>query len=166
MKAFPRPLKNAAANGILKLQPPDSSLGGFFGKDVFWLLFQKFQQFMYGRYGGDKFSLFLLAAALVISLIGAFFWPISLIADAIFLYVLFRMFSRNHAARQREYYGFLRFWTPVEEWFRFQRTRFRERNTYKYFRCPQCKQRLRAPRGKGKIQVTCQKCRNVFQTKT
>ena len=93
------------------------------------MLFQKFQQFMYGRYGGDKFSLFLLVIALVISFAGAFFWPISLVADAIFIYVLFRMFSRNHAARQREYYGFLRFWTPIEKWFTFQRTRFRERNT-------------------------------------
>ena len=79
---------------------------------------------MYGRYGGDKFSLFLLVIALVISFAGAFFWPISLVADAIFIYVLFRMFSRNHAARQREYYGFLRFWTPIEKWFTFQRTRF------------------------------------------
>ena len=61
------------------------------------MLFQKFQQFMYGRYGGDKFSLFLLVIALVISFAGAFFWPISLVADAIFIYVLFRMFSRNHA---------------------------------------------------------------------
>ena len=69
---------------------------------------------MYGRYGGDKFSLFLLVIALVT----------------------------------------------------FQRTRFKERNTYKYFRCPQCKQKLRAPRGRGKIQVTCQKCHHVFQTKT
>ena len=121
---------------------------------------------MYGRYGGDKFSLFLLVIALILSVAGSFFWPLALVADAIFLYVLFRMFSRNHAARQREYHAFLRFWTPVENWFKFQVTRFRERKHYKYFRCPRCKQRLRAPRGKGKIQVTCQKCRNVFVKKT
>lgn len=130
------------------------------------MLFQKFQQFMYGRYGGDKFSLFLLVIALILSVAGSFFWPLALVADAIFLYVLFRMFSRNHAARQREYHAFLRFWTPVENWFKFQVTRFRERKHYKYFRCPRCKQRLRAPRGKGKIQVTCQKCHNVFVKKT
>ena len=130
------------------------------------MLFQKFQQFMYGRYGGDKFSLFLLVIALILSVAGSFFWPLALVADAIFLYVLFRMFSRNHAARQREYHAFLRFWTPVENWFKFQVTRFRERKYYKYFRCPRCKQRLRAPRGKGKIQVTCQKCHNVFVKKT
>ena len=130
------------------------------------MLFQKFQQFMYGRYGGDKFSLFLLVIALVLSLFGALFWPIALVADVVFLYVLFRMFSRNHAARQREYYAFMKVWGPVEQWFRFQRTRFRERKTYKYFHCPHCRQRLRAPRGRGKIQVTCQKCYNVFVTKT
>lgn len=130
------------------------------------MLFQKFQQFMYGRYGGDKFSLFLLVIALVLSLFGALFWPIALVADVVFLYVLFRMFSRNHAARQREYYAFMKVWEPVEQWFRFQRTRFRERKTYKYFHCPHCRQRLRAPRGRGKIQVTCQKCHNVFVTKT
>ena len=121
---------------------------------------------MYGRYGGDKFSLFLLVIALVLSLFGALFWPIALVADVVFLYVLFRMFSRNHAARQREYYAFMKVCGPVEQWFRFQRTRFRERKTYKYFHCPHCRQRLRAPRGRGKIQVTCQKCHNVFVTKT
>ena len=120
---------------------------------------------MYGRYGGDKFSLFLLVIALVISFAGAFFWPISLVADAIFIYVLFRMFSRNHAARQREYYGFLRFWTPIEKWFTFQRTRFKERNTYKYFRCPSCKAWLRLPRGTGVVTVTCSRCHTSFTQK-
>ena len=130
------------------------------------MLFQKFQQFMYGRYGGDKFSLFLLVIALGISFAGAFFWPISLVADAIFIYVLFRMFSRNHAARQREYYGFLRFWTPIEKWFTFQRTRFRERNTYKYFRCPQCHQMLRVPKGRGRIEISCPRCGTQFIRKS
>lgn len=130
------------------------------------MLLQKFQQFMFGRYGGDKFSLFLLIVALVIAVFGRFFWPLTLVADIIFIYVLFRMFSRNHAARQKEYRAFLKVWGPVENWFRFQNTKFRERKICKYFRCPQCKQQLRAPRGRGKIQVTCQKCHHVFVTKT
>ncbi len=130
------------------------------------MLFQKFQQFMYGRYGGDKFSIFLLVLAVVFSLFSGLFWPLSLVADVLLLYVLFRMFSRNYAARQKEYYAFLRVWGPVEDWIRFQSRRFKERKTYKYFHCPNCKQRLRAPRGRGKIQVTCQKCHKVFTTKT
>ena len=130
------------------------------------MLFQKFQQFMYGRYGGDKFSLFLLVIALVISFAGAFFWPISLVADAIFIYVLFRMFSRNHAARQREYYAFLKVWNPLVGWCKLQRQKWSLCKTYKYFKCPNCKQQLRAPRGRGNIEVTCQRCHNVFRTKT
>ena len=121
---------------------------------------------MYGRYGGDKFSLFLLAAAIVFSLFGGFFWPLALVADALLLYTVFRMFSRNYAARQREYQAFMKVWGPLENWLRFQARRFKDRKTYKYFRCPSCKQQLRAPRGRGNIEVTCQRCHNVFRTKT
>lgn len=131
------------------------------------MLFQKFQQFMYGRYGGDAFSLVLLVIALVLSLIGGlFFWPVTLLADVVYIYVLFRMFSKNIPARQREYYAFLKVWEPVKKWFRFQKQKFDQRGTYRYFKCPNCKQQLRAPRGRGKIEVTCQKCHTVFRTKT
>ena len=57
-------------------------------------------------------------------------------------------------------------WEPVKKWFRFQKQKFDQRGTYKYFKCPNCKQQLRAPRGRGKIEVTCQKCHTVFRTKT
>ncbi|MFQ9473608.1 MAG: hypothetical protein ACLR0P_10950 [Oscillospiraceae bacterium] len=91
-----------------------------------------------------------------------FFWPVILLGDALYLYALFRMFSRNIPARQREYYAFLKVWTPVGDWFRFQKRKFSDRKTFRYFRCPNCGQQLRAPRGRGKIQVTCQKCRKEF----
>ena len=129
------------------------------------MLLQKFQQFMMGRYGGDKFNLFLLILALVFSLASRAFWPLMVLAYALLAYGLFRMLSKNRAARQRELFAFLKVWGPVENWFKFQATRWKQRKIYKYFRCPRCKQRLRAPRGRGKIQVTCQKCGNVFVTK-
>lgn len=122
---------------------------------------------MYGRYGGDKFSIFLLVFGLVLSFVGRlFFWPLMILADVLFIYTIFRMFSKNVPARQKEYAVFLKAWGPVENWFRFQKRKFSERSTYKYFRCPNCRQQLRAPRGRGKIQVTCQKCRKEFVTKT
>jgi ribosomal protein L37AE/L43A len=37
-----------------------------------------------------------------------------------------------------------------------------QRKTYAIFKCPSCKQKLRAPKGRGKIQVTCSKCHNQF----
>jgi len=41
-----------------------------------------------------------------------------------------------------------------------------EMKQYKYLICPQCTQRLRVPRGKGKIRVTCTNCGNVFETRS
>lgn len=136
-------------------------------RSVFSLLLQKLQRFMYGRYGGDKFSIVLLAAGLVLSLCGSlFFWPLTILADVLYIYTLFRMFSRNIPARQREYAVFCKAWSPVEGWFRLQKRKVSERGTMKYFKCPNCRQTLRAPKGRGKIEVTCQKCHKVFQTKT
>lgn len=129
--------------------------------------YQRLQRFLYGRYGTDKLCIALLVTGLVLSLLGGiFFWPLAILADALYVYALFRTFSRNIPARQREYRAFMRVWDPAAQWFRLQARKFRERKTYKYFRCPSCRQQLRAPRGRGKIEVTCQKCRAVFQTKT
>jgi len=131
------------------------------------MLYERLQRFLYGRYGTDKLNLFLLILGLVLSLLSSLlFWPIMFLADALYIWALFRTFSRNIPARQREYAFFLRWWTPVENWFRQQKTRFAQRKQYKYFKCPNCRQQLRAPRGRGKIEVTCQKCHNVFRTKT
>ncbi len=131
------------------------------------MFLQKFQRFMLGRYGGDRFNIALLVIGLVLSLFGGlFFRPLYFLADVLYIYALFRMFSRNIPARQRENQAFYKVWGPAENWLRFQKRRFSQRRDYKYFKCPGCKQQLRAPRGRGKIEVTCQKCHNVFQTKT
>lgn len=131
------------------------------------MFLQKLQRFLYGRYGTDKLNLALLIFGLILSLIGTLvFWPVTLLADALYIWALFRTFSRNIPARQREYAAFLRFWSPIENWLRARKVRFSQRKQYKYFKCPNCRQELRAPRGRGKIEVTCQKCHNVFRTKT
>lgn len=122
---------------------------------------------MYGRYGTDKFNVFLLASSIVLTLLGSiFFRPVYIVSDLILAYTLFRTLSKNIPARQRENAAFLKIWQPIENWFKFQKRRFNERKIYKYFKCPQCKQQLRAPKGRGKIEVTCQKCHRVFITKT
>ncbi len=129
--------------------------------------YERLQRFLYGRYGTDKLNLALLIFGLILSLIGTLvFWPVTLLADALYIWALFRTFSRNIPARQREYAAFLRFWSPIESWLRARKERFSQRKQYKYFKCPNCRQELRAPRGRGKIEVTCQKCHNVFRTKT
>lgn len=131
------------------------------------MFMQRLQRFFYGRYGGDQLNIALLAIGIVLTLCGSlFFRPLYLPADAVYVYALFRSLSRNIPARQRENQGFLRVWRPVGGFLSFQKKKFLERGAYKYFKCPSCGQRLRAPRGRGKIEVTCQKCHHVFQTKT
>ena len=132
------------------------------------MFLEKLRRFMYGRYGGDHLNLALMIFGLVLAFIASFtgFWPLNVLSYALYFYAIFRMFSKNISARQKEYYSFLKVWTPVQKWFRIKKTAFLERKQYKYFRCPNCHQYLRAPRGRGKILVTCQRCRKEFNQKT
>ncbi len=130
-------------------------------------MYQRLQRFLYGRYGTDKLNLALLVLGLVLFFLGGlFFRPLVFLADGLYIWCLFRTFSRNIPARQREYAWFLRWWGPVSGWLSQQKRQFAQRKEYKYFKCPACRQQLRAPRGRGNIEVTCQKCHSVFRTKT
>ncbi len=122
---------------------------------------------MYGRYGTDKLNVFLLVIGLILSMIGSLtrISVIVLIPYVIYAYAIFRLLSKNYSARQKENIAFLKVWNPIEKWFRFQKRKFDDRKTYTYFRCPNCHQQLRAPKGRGKIKVTCQNCRKEFVKK-
>ena len=37
---------------------------------------------------------------------------------------------------------------------------------HRYFDCAKCRQLVRVPRGKGKIMITCPKCKEKFQRKS
>ena len=119
-----------------------------------------FRQFMMGRYGTDKLGLTLLGTALAMSLLGALIpstparLALSLGYYALMFWALFRMFSRNTYARYEENRKFLRFFDRLKD------------RDHRYFSCPKCQQTVRVPRGKGKIAITCPKCREKFIKKT
>ncbi len=132
-------------------------------------MLNKLARFMMGRYGTDKLNIVLCIITVILSLIfslipGNLFF-LNLVNTAFLVYVVFRTLSRNITARRKELYSFLKFYTPIENWMKFKITVFSNRKTYKYFTCPNCKQQLRAPRGRGKIRVTCQKCHKDFEKK-
>ena len=128
------------------------------------MFLRKLQEFMYGRYGGDTLNTVLLISGLVVSLLGQLLnlTVLILVAYVFYGYSLFRILSKNIYARQKELYSFMKIWTPVQKWYKMRVMIWKDRKNYRYFKCPNCGQYLRAPKGRGKIEVTCQKCRKQF----
>ena len=127
------------------------------------------RRFMYGRYGSDQLNMAILIAAVLVSLTNSILTVflresgvyssivaplLSVTVYGLLIYSFFRMFSRNIYKRQRENRRFTQLWM-----------RLKDRNN-RYFRCPNCKQTVRVPRGRGKICIRCPKCGEKFTRKT
>ncbi len=125
---------------------------------------------MYGRYGGDQFgrflsviSLALLVAGLIVSNVSGIIGTIlTALAVGCLVYSYSRIFSRKTNDRYQENVKYLNFKYKIKEWFRQRKDRFRQRKTSRFYKCPSCSQTVRVPRGKGKIKITCPKCKNTF----
>ena len=122
------------------------------------------RRFMYGRYGNDQLNLFLVVLYLALYLLFAAtrFVPLYWLTVVLIITALFRTLSRNLTRRREESVRFLQAIAPLVRWFRLRRTIRRDKE-HRYFKCPNCGQMLRVPRGKGKITVTCRGCGASFQ---
>lgn len=81
-------------------------------------------------------------------------------------YTYYRMFSRNIQKMYAQNQKFLGFFSGVKaKWSAFCK-RWAQRKEYHFYKCPSCKQKVRVPRGKGKICITCPRCRNEFIKKS
>ena len=129
-----------------------------------------FKKFMYGRYGVDELSIALLGVSLIIMVIFGLFPGylriLSLIAYIPLIFYIFRTFSKNIFKRQQEYYKYLAFKNSSLSKIRKYKNRIQGSKTHKYFKCPNCGQELRVPKGNGKITVTCPKCKTSFKAKS
>ena len=125
------------------------------------------QRFMYGRYGNDPLNLFLLGLYLLVYVVFIFIRvePLYWISFALLLVTLFRLLSRNIERRRMENAKFMKAAGPVISWLHMRRDMRRDKE-HVYFKCPSCGQRLRVPRGKGQITVTCRSCGASFQEKS
>lgn len=125
------------------------------------------QRMMIGRYGSDQLNLFLLVVYLIFCVV-SWITGLGLLSGlgliAIIL-ALFRMMSRNIDRRRAENAKFLKLIRPVTQWVKLRRTIHQDKD-HCYFKCPNCGQHLRVPRGKGKITVTCRACGTSFQEKS
>lgn len=128
----------------------------------------KFRNFMVGRYGVDQFSKFLLSVALITMIISSFFGGQILyaISFVVFIYSYIRIFSKNINRRYKENMVFLKYQNRLFHVFRKGKNTIHQRKVYHIYKCPSCKQKIRIPRGKGRIRITCPKCHTEFIKKS
>ena len=146
---------NRIRNYICKVKTMNSGIG--------WMqkLKMSMAHFMAGRYGNDKLNMVILGVGLAASLISVFVQN-SVLLNLIFFFLsyglmfwaFFRLLSRNTYKRYQENRKFLQFVGRIKD------------RDNRYFDCPKCRQMVRVPRGKGKISITCPRCREKFIRKT
>ena len=118
------------------------------------------RNFMVGRYGTDKLNMVILSAGLVVCLISGFFDSAQMhllltgISYALMIWALFRSFSRNTYKRYQENRKYLMLMDRLKD------------RQHRYFTCPKCRQTVRVPRGKGKVAITCPRCKERFIKKS
>lgn len=119
-----------------------------------------FRHFMQGRYGGDKLNMMLVWVSFGSYLLMLFI-PLAPVKLALILlsyalvgWAIFRLLSRNTYKRYQENRKYLRLLERIKD------------REHRHYDCPRCHQPVRVPRGKGKIAITCPKCREKFIRKT
>ncbi len=121
-----------------------------------------------GRYGNDALNMALVTFGvllLFVEWITRWRW-LGLFILLILGVSYFRMFSRNIPARYAENQKFMQWFGPMLQKLRNTMARFADRKLHKYYKCPNCHQRLRVPKGRGKINITCPHCHTQFVKKT
>lgn len=126
------------------------------------------KKFMTGRYGGDQLNNFLLIIFVFLFILSRFvkYDFISFISLIIIFVAYYRILSKNIKKRYAENQKFLNYWAPIKKEFNYILIRIKNMRHYKYFKCPNCEQTLRVPRGKGRISITCPRCKTKIIRKS
>ena len=129
---------------------------------------EKLYRFMSGRNGMDELARMHSWVVLILLLLGLFtrLGIFSILALALMIYMYFRVFSRNTAKRYEENQKYVNFrYNCTVQWNK-KKKRMQQMKTYRFFKCPTCKQEVRVPKGHGKIEISCPKCREKFIRKS
>lgn len=122
----------------------------------------RINNFFRGRYVYDELNRFLIVlyAILVIFNLLIRLYVLNIFGLVILIILLFRMLSRNYEKRRAENKKFMEITAPFRIWL--FNMRDSSKLEYRLFICPKCRQKVRVPKGRGKIQITCPKCSNKF----
>ena len=130
----------------------------------------KFNKFMQGRYGVYEFSRFTMGLALVLIILTMFVSMVNrslgsildFLGIAAIVYAYFRIFSRNIQQRYAENQKYLQMTSKLRLRFNKEKNLMQQRKTHHIYSCPGCGQKIRIPKGKGKIEIECPKCHTKF----
>ena len=130
----------------------------------------RFNKFMQGRYGVDELSRFTMVAALVLIILTMFVNIVNrsvgsildFLGIAAIVYAYFRIFSRNIQQRYEENQKYLTMTSKLRFRFNKEKNLMKQRKTHHIYSCPGCGQKIRIPKGKGKIEISCPKCHTKF----
>ncbi len=128
----------------------------------------KFYRFMQGRYGVDQFAKFTMGVALVSIVLAIFVNTeaagslLDMLGLVAIVYTYFRIFSRNISKRAQENQKYLSATAKLRQRLNKEKNMMKQRKDYHIYTCPSCGQKVRVPRGKGKIEISCPKCHSKF----
>ncbi|MCQ2555239.1 MAG: hypothetical protein MJ171_06275 [Clostridia bacterium] len=125
---------------------------------------EKIAGLFYNRYGFDILSRDLTYLSCILMVVSLFirlpFSNLLILVPMGFAY--YRAFSKNIQKRYSENAWYME---HVRGRLVSGKQKIKKDRTYRYFRCPECGMKLRAPRGTGKIEVTCRQCGKRFRIK-
>lgn len=129
---------------------------------------ERLARFMMGRYGIDAFSKALIYGGFGIYIVNIFLQNsiISYISFGLFIYAYFRIFSRNIYKRSSENQQYLQKTQKIRMSTDKYIRQLKSRKTHHIYKCPTCKQKIRVPKGKGRISIRCPKCNTEFIKKS
>ena len=124
---------------------------------------------MQGRYGSDQFARYTMGLALVLVILTLFvsrYSSMGFLLDFLgmlcIVYTYYRIFSRDIQKRYEENRKYLEMTAKLRNRFNKEKNLMRQRKTHHIYSCPGCGQKIRIPRGKGKIEIECPKCHTRF----
>lgn len=161
---FPRLIEIGNERGTMVWYPFYRMIGKDSRKEELFFMKEKFMRFMQGRYGADNLCRFLSGVCMVFLVISLFsrhqIW--FLLALAALIYNYFRMFSRNIGKRYAENQKYLAMTAAIRKNFAKKKNEMAQRKTHHIYKCPGCGQKIRVPKGRGRIEIRCPKCSQTF----
>src|SRR5574344_1513962 len=98
---------------------------------------------------------------IIISTFLRFRW-LDLLAVLLIGYMYFRVFSKNIRKRYEENNKFLQIKGNIFWVFKNFKRDMTIRKTHHIYKCPNCSQKIKIPKGKGKVAIRCPKCYTEF----